>query len=210
MSKKQRGSLGGTYRTRLIDLHGRNLGDPVTPAQHSRYKEAAPTMSTHPTLEVESTSTQNTLEIGQQLGAILREGDVVGLIGELGAGKTWLAKGIAAGLGVPGHEYVNSPAYDIIHEYSGRVPVYHMDFYRIDDIGTDEYLWLEEYFPSTGVCIAEWADKFLSEIANESINIHVSWDSDTDHRRFLIESVNLRGSEIVKALEKSLDADSNS
>lgn len=167
-------------------------------------------MSTLSSLQLESTSTQMTLEIGRQLGALLGENDVVGLIGELGAGKTWLAKGIAAGLGVPSHEYVNSPAYDIIHEYVGRVPVYHMDFYRIDDLGPDEYLWLEEYFSSGGVCIAEWADKFLSALASESINIHVVWDPDTDHRKFTLESANRRGSEILEALEMRLDADSDS
>lgn len=101
--------------------------------------------------EYKSLTQETTLEFGRKIGKLLIPGDVVGLIGELGAGKTWFAKGLAFGLDVPKYEYVNSPAYDIIHEYMGRCVVYHFDFYRLDDIGEDEYFWLEEYIGSDGV-----------------------------------------------------------
>lgn len=123
-----------------------------------------------------------TLELGRQIGALLRPGDIVGLIGDLAAGKTWLARGIAYGLGVPEHEYVTSPAYDVIHEYKGQAPVYHMDFYRIDERSPDDYLWLEEYITAGGVCILEWADKFVHALTDTYLRIELEFNDDPDAR----------------------------
>lgn len=125
-----------------------------------------------------------TLELGRQIGKLLAPGDIVGIIGDLAAGKTWLAKGIAYGLGVPEHEYVTSPAYDVIHEYKGRVPVYHMDFYRIDQRSPDDYLWLEEYIDAGGICILEWADKFIEALTDSYLRIEIEWNTEPDTRIF--------------------------
>lgn len=97
--------------------------------------------------------------LGSRLGGLLRPGDVVCLNGELGAGKTTLAQGIALGLGVA--EPVTSPTFTIIHEYQGRLPLYHMDAYRLAnplelaDLGLDEYLY------GNGVTVIEWAGKVI-------------------------------------------------
>lgn len=157
---------------------------------------------------VESPSTETTLQLGATLGSILEPGDVVGLVGKLGAGKTWFAKGIAEGLNVPRHEYVNSPAYDIIHKYSGRFPVYHIDFYRIDQIGEDEYLWLDEYFDKSGVCIAEWADKFLPELTDSYLEVDIDWDVYTDVRLIRFVGVGDRYEDVVAHLRRRVDANS--
>jgi tRNA threonylcarbamoyladenosine biosynthesis protein TsaE len=157
---------------------------------------------------VESPSTDTTLQLGEALGSILQAGDIVGLVGKLGAGKTWFAKGIAEGLNVPRHEYVNSPAYDIIHKYSGRFPVYHMDFYRIDQIGEEEYLWLDEYFEMDGVCIAEWADKFLSELTDSYLKVDIDWNVYTDVRRMTFVGVGDRYEDVIAQLRRKVDANS--
>jgi len=157
--------------------------------------------------EIDSPSTDTTVKLGEALGSIVRPGDVLGIVGKLGAGKTWLAKGIAYGLGVPRHEYVNSPAYDIVHEYHGRATVYHMDFYRIDDIGDDEYLWLDEYFGPDGVCVCEWADKFLSRLTDSYLEIEISWNIDTDVRRIRFSASSERYEDVIKQLKDRVHAD---
>jgi tRNA threonylcarbamoyladenosine biosynthesis protein TsaE len=107
--------------------------------------------------EMRSDSPDETRLLGTRLGALLRPGDVVLLHGDLGAGKTALAQGIARGLGVTGT--VNSPTFTILKEYAGRLPLYHFDLYRIDE--PDELLMLgfEQYFDRDGVCVVEWAER---------------------------------------------------
>ena len=106
-----------------------------------------------------SHSPDETTAWGRKLGTLLEAGDVVALIGELGAGKTTLAQGIARGLGVPEQCYISSPTFTLINEYQGRVPFYHLDFYRIDTHSDCENLGLEEYLFGAGVALIEWADK---------------------------------------------------
>ena len=96
---------------------------------------------------------------GRALGATLRRGDVLGLCGDLGAGKTHFVKGLAAALGA--NADVTSPTFTLIHEYiGGRFPLYHFDFYRLDDEDDALKIGLDEYLDGDGVCVIEWADKF--------------------------------------------------
>ena len=96
---------------------------------------------------------------GQAVAATLRRGDVLGLSGDLGAGKTHFVKGIASGL--RSDAAVTSPTFTLIHEYlGGRLPLYHFDFYRLDTEDEAIRLGLEEYLAGDGVCVIEWADKF--------------------------------------------------
>lgn len=83
--------------------------------------------------------------------------DVVALIGPLGAGKTTLIQGIAEGIGVK--DYVTSPTFIIINEYQGRIPFFHIDLYRLDNVSQIEDLGIEEYFDRGGACVIEWAEK---------------------------------------------------
>jgi tRNA threonylcarbamoyladenosine biosynthesis protein TsaE len=106
-----------------------------------------------------SNSPAETEEIGRQLAKELRIGSVLALQGELGSGKTQLVKGVAAGLGSPAE--VTSPTFTIVHEYpGGRLPVYHFDFFRLDDQQSAAQLGLDDYFFGDGVSIVEWADRF--------------------------------------------------
>lgn len=104
-----------------------------------------------------SESAARTRRLGALLGALLRPGDVVLLEGPLGAGKTALTQGIGVGLGVA--ETINSPTFTLLKEYTGRLPLYHFDLYRIEDPEELFTLGFEDYFGGEGVCVVEWADR---------------------------------------------------
>ena len=116
-------------------------------------------------------SAAETVELGRQIGAFLLPNEVIALTGTLGAGKTTLIQGIAAGLGVK--DYVTSPTFIIINEYQGRLPLYHFDLYRLEDLGSIEELGVEEYFQRGGVCLIEWAERMteLLPAKRETIEI---------------------------------------
>ena len=106
-----------------------------------------------------SHSAEETMAHGESVSATLRRGDVLALSGDLGAGKTHFAKGIAQGL--RSDAPVTSPTFTLIHEYrGGRLPIYHFDFYRLDDEDEALKIGLDEYLDGDGVCLIEWADKF--------------------------------------------------
>ncbi|MBQ2064198.1 MAG: tRNA (adenosine(37)-N6)-threonylcarbamoyltransferase complex ATPase subunit type 1 TsaE [Firmicutes bacterium] len=110
-----------------------------------------------------------TKEYGYRLAEEAVPGQVIALIGDLGAGKTTLTKYIAEGLGVT--EHVQSPTFTIVREYhSGRMPLYHFDVYRIDDPDEMFEIGYEEYFYGDGLCVVEWADK-IEELLPEGTRI---------------------------------------
>jgi len=103
----------------------------------------------------------------ERLAAFLQSGDFLALEGDLGAGKTTFTQGLARGLGVKG--VVNSPTFTIIKEYMGRLPLYHMDVYRIEDDVAD--LGLDEYFYGDGVCVVEWASLIESALPEDRLTV---------------------------------------
>lgn len=110
---------------------------------------------------------------GRKLGASVKAGTVIALIGDLGTGKTTLTKYIAAGLGVT--EQITSPTFTIIKEYrTGRCPLFHFDVYRIGDIDEMYELGYEEYFFGDGICIVEWADLIEELIPEDALTIQIT------------------------------------
>tara|TARA_R110002096_G_scaffold143328_1_gene299064 strand:- start:15271 stop:15747 length:477 start_codon:yes stop_codon:yes gene_type:complete len=102
-----------------------------------------------------------TFEAGRMLAKLLVAGDVIGLIGDLGAGKTLLTQGVAAGLGVPESVRVTSPTFSLINEYAGgRLPMVHVDLYRIEVEAELEHIGLEEMLDNAGVSSVEWCERF--------------------------------------------------
>ncbi|MEK6202392.1 MAG: tRNA (adenosine(37)-N6)-threonylcarbamoyltransferase complex ATPase subunit type 1 TsaE [Desulfobulbaceae bacterium] len=101
----------------------------------------------------------DTLAFGRLLGQSARPGDIICLDGDLGAGKTTLTQAIAQGLDVPANDYVTSPSFAILHEYQGRLPLYHMDFYRLTDAADIEDMGLDEYFFLSGLTVLEWSER---------------------------------------------------
>jgi tRNA threonylcarbamoyladenosine biosynthesis protein TsaE len=133
-------------------------------------------MSTAVTLQKLIThSPEETFSFGERFAASLRPGDVVGLVGRLGSGKTCLIQGMCRGLGVE-EDTVMSPTFTLINEYRGRYPIYHFDFYRISRPAEFFDLGLEEYLDGSGVCLIEWMDRiraYLSGIDRIEILITV-------------------------------------
>jgi len=113
-------------------------------------------------IRFETRSASDTLILGEKIGRHLEAGDIVFLFGDLGAGKTTLTQGIARGLGVAKKEYVRSPTFTLVNQYKGKVPVFHIDLYRIASSHELEELGLEEVFSSKGVSIVEWAEKLFA------------------------------------------------
>lgn len=115
--------------------------------------------------EMISQSPEETQSIGRILGNYCHPGDIILLVGDLGTGKTCLTQGILWGLGV--EEYARSPTFVLMSEYHGRLPLYHMDLYRLNSISEIADLGLEEYLDGDGISVIEWADKG-SELFSQS------------------------------------------
>jgi tRNA threonylcarbamoyladenosine biosynthesis protein TsaE len=101
-----------------------------------------------------------TRRLATRLGRLARAGDVLALVGSLGAGKTTFVTGLAEGLGVPRETRVQSPTFTLVNEYQGRLPLYHIDLYRIAEAGELDELGLHEYLGGVGCCAVEWFDRF--------------------------------------------------
>jgi tRNA threonylcarbamoyladenosine biosynthesis protein TsaE len=120
-----------------------------------------------------SHSVEETIAQGVKLARKLKRGDVVALIGDLGAGKTVFTKGIAEGLGVKNPRHVNSPTFVIIKEYKGKLPLYHFDLYRLNKSTVLDAESYEEYFYDDGVTVIEWADKIRPILPKKYIEVRL-------------------------------------
>ena len=129
-----------------------------------------------------TSSEVETAAAGTQLAASLQRGDVVLLYGELGAGKTAFTRGLAEGLGVPGDE-VSSPTFTLVQEYHGRVPLYHVDLYRLTEREVDD-LGLDELVLGDGVVVIEWAERWLGR-PDDVIEVRFE-HLDEDRRRLIL------------------------
>lgn len=150
-------------------------------------------------LTFKSAGVDETTRFGERLGTLLSPGDVIALTGELGAGKTTLVKGIVRGLDVTDMRAVKSPTFALVHEYEGRMPVYHFDAYRLEDaremldIGSDEMIY------GNGVAIVEWADKVVGCLPKEYLKITLTAVSENE-RSIEIRSYGSRYDKIINNL----------
>ena len=129
---------------------------------------------------LQSRSEIETKEIGRKIGKGLKCGDVVCLYGELGSGKTTLVKGIASVIGIDERD-ITSPSFTIISEHKGKVPFYHIDFYRVSHDRVAE-LGLEEYIGRDGISVLEWAERADREIPDESIKVRLVYTGDNSRK----------------------------
>ena len=133
-------------------------------------------------------SPEETQALGEKLGKTLKRGDVIALIGDLGAGKTCLTQGIARGIGIAPDEVVNSPSYVLINEYNAAVPIYHIDLYRLQARTEIAELGLSEYIDGDGICIIEWAERIADTLPDTCIEIHITpAASDTETHEHILE-----------------------
>jgi tRNA threonylcarbamoyladenosine biosynthesis protein TsaE len=122
-------------------------------------------------MKITTKSEEETLRLGTIMGENLGPGTIISLNGDLGAGKTHITKGIAKGLGV--EDYITSPTFIIVNEYEGRIPLYHFDVYRINDIHEMFEIGFDEYLFGKGVCVVEWGDIVKELLPKETININI-------------------------------------
>lgn len=116
-------------------------------------------------------SAEETVALGERLGALLRPGDIIALEGNLAAGKTTITKGIARALGVD--DTITSPTFCLVSEYTGKMPLYHFDVYRLQ--GADDFanLGADEMLYGNGVCVIEWSEKIIEELPSRTIKIKI-------------------------------------
>ena len=115
-------------------------------------------------MKISTENHEDTLAFGERLGRCLEPGDIVFLLGDLGAGKTTLTQGLCRGLGLDKEEYISSPTFTLVNSYQGTIPINHIDLYRLNSFSEVEALGLEESLFSNCVSIIEWAEKLFPKI----------------------------------------------
>jgi tRNA threonylcarbamoyladenosine biosynthesis protein TsaE len=147
-----------------------------------------------------SNSPAATRKLGEKLGRYLRPGSVMAMVGELGSGKTLLTRGICAGLGVPLRQ-VNSPTFVLVNEYRGRLPVFHLDLYRLGDADEIVDIGLVDYLHRAreGLMVIEWAEKIMSLLPAGYMTVDleilsarkrkITLKSDGDEYDYLLEAI---------------------
>ena len=156
-------------------------------------------------LELDLSTEADTLALARALAEVVQGGDVIGLEGGLGAGKTTFTRGAVHGLGVPEETPVTSPTFALLHQYEGRLPIVHADLYRLGDAVELEELGIEELLEDGAVLFVEWGRKF-SEIA-ERTSLWVDLEIVSDvARRARLQPQGARGDAIIGALRHHLSA----
>ena len=133
-------------------------------------------------------SREETIQLAEQLARGLQKGDVLALYGDLGSGKTTFTKGIGRGLGVKDVRHINSPTFVLIKEYEARIPMYHLDLYRLDNLGDIEDIAIGEYIYGDGVAIVEWAEKIGDILPERHIAVKFTIKGD-EEREIEIEDL---------------------
>ena len=150
-----------------------------------------------------SRSARATSALGERLGRLLAPGDVVALVGELGAGKTQLVRGACRGAGVPARE-VASPSFAIVASYRGRIPIHHADLYRIGD---EDELYATGFFDlvgGEGALLVEWADRVPGALPSERLEIRMSHDARApDVRHLEVAGTGSRHAELARGLVRT-------
>ena len=152
-------------------------------------------------LVLRSHSARETARIGSALGQYAEAGDVFLLSGELGAGKTCLTQGIAKGLGVDG--YVRSPTFVLVSVHQGRLPLYHIDIYRLDEVAEVVDLGLEEYLAGDGVSVIEWASKALEVFPQPYMLVTLTYEGENE-RLIQLEAMGERYESLLSQVERRL------
>lgn len=141
------------------------------------------TTSNNITQTFQTYSPDETRALAERLGQRLRAGDVLCLIGDLGAGKTTFTQGLALGLGLPKDEPVNSPTFTLVAEHpGGRLPLYHFDVYRLPDSAGLYDLAFDEYIDGDGVTVIEWADKITEALPADRLDITLTVQDENERQ----------------------------
>jgi tRNA threonylcarbamoyladenosine biosynthesis protein TsaE len=150
------------------------------------------------TFVIDSRSPHETKSWGRRLASVLEGGELLGLIGDLGAGKTCFIKGLASGLNLR-EEDILSPTFTMIQEHHGRLQLFHIDLYRLEEAGLDD-MGLREYLFSDGVAAVEWFERLHGSSELESISVRISY-SGANSRRIEFSAADIRHASIITKLK---------
>jgi len=155
--------------------------------------------------EISSCSEADTEGLGEALGRILEPGDVVGLVGDLGAGKTAFVRGVARGAGVPSHCPVNSPTFTIMNLYdSPDVGICHLDLYRLSTSDEWEGVGVPELLGGARALLVEWADRFTGSMPSHTLWVTINLAGE-EERALLVEAKDPRGADLALSWKAELD-----
>lgn len=143
----------------------------------------------HRRLTLETNSVEETEEVGEIMGRSLKGGEVIALEGGLGAGKTALIRGLARGLGIKDHE-ISSPTFVFLHEHHGRLPLAHLDLFRIGSPSDLPDLGIQDYLESSWVVAVEWAERAALYLPEDRLTIRMSETENHHHRRLMLHTSN--------------------
>ncbi len=147
-----------------------------------------------------SRSPQQTRRWGERLGKLLRGGEIVGLTGELGSGKTCFVRGMAEGIEVGKEAWIRSPTFTLINEYHGRLALYHIDLYRLGSAQEMEELNLREYLYSDGVSVVEWFERLAASDVGDHLRVELAHIG-ANERRLVFTAYGKRYEEILNSLK---------
>ena len=159
------------------------------------------TFDTGNLFQVTTHAPEETRTLGQKIGSCIEIGTVITLTGDLGSGKTVFVQGLAKGLAIPKDYYITSPTYTLINDYPGRLPLFHVDLYRINNPDDLRETGFYEILHGENVVAIEWADKLHQNILSEHVSIHFEF-LDDESRKILIIANGLKPAILVKMIEK--------
>jgi tRNA threonylcarbamoyladenosine biosynthesis protein TsaE len=154
-------------------------------------------------IHLTTTTHEETKRIGELLGTQLTSGMTIALIGDLGSGKTTFVQGLALGLDVPREYYVTSPTFTLVNVYPGRVPLHHVDLYRLTDRSDFESIGFTEILDNRHVVAIEWADRLGSDFLSHHLRIDFKY-TPTESREICLTPYGLEPGNLLRKLEKSI------
>ena len=154
------------------------------------------------TVTAATKSVEDTRELGAAVAALARPGDVVVLAGDLGAGKTAFVQGFGRALGVD--ERITSPTFTLVHVYEGRLPIHHLDVYRLEQMHEAVDLGLPEMLDDGGVVLIEWGDEILPVLPNDLLEVRLTLGEGDDDRTIAVHPVGPRWTARSRALGEAL------
>jgi tRNA threonylcarbamoyladenosine biosynthesis protein TsaE len=152
-------------------------------------------------IDITTQSVDETQKLGQKVGTLLKYPLIIALIGDLGSGKTAFVQGLAGGLDVSADYYITSPTFTLINEYPGRLPLFHVDLYRLETLNDLDAIGLDELLCDRAVIAIEWADKLSVDLSNEYLAVRFQI-IDENCRKVKMIGYGQNGINLINALEK--------
>lgn len=152
-------------------------------------------------IDIATHSVAETQALGRKIGTLIKKPLIIALIGDLGSGKTAFVQGLAQGLEVPSDYYITSPTFTLINEYPARLPLFHIDLYRLETVRDMEDIGLDELWYDQAVLAVEWADKLPDDVFDAYLSMTFEMIDDTC-RKISMKAYGQNEIDLIKALEK--------